>query len=335
MANANDVFAALADCGFETTGNLCFGTWNHYSLLLQRSTGKSLLAIVSVQIPDAWGAKRKALARALKEKGLKGVKLAGLTKIAATFGLSYGKADNLAGFFTEALNALTASLRESGITPPDTCALTGASRPDSLCLVSLNGALSYRPVCAAAIREKGTRTREKAEENQANGSYVLGFVGALLGMLVGLIPNVLGIIYTERIYGLLFALVPLASMFGYKLFTGKMSKGSIVIVIVLSLLGVVLIPWMELAFYLVRDYGATVGEGLSYAAQYMLEPDVLSDLGGELLQLLLFMALGIWIAWRTMSGQTNNSQVMGTEAQLATLRPNPAYVSSEEAGSVY
>lgn len=332
---ANVIYSALEPLGFESEGAVCFGTWKGYAVSLRQFSGKTYYADVAVRLPKIPGGLRKNLNRELKEPGLKigGIEL--IRKSVITMSISFSKVEEAAARFTEKLDKLTAALREQGIAPADTCAVSGASRPDSLCLVVSDGILSYQPVCAAVIREKGTHAREKAEENQANGSYVLGFVGALLGMLVGLIPNVLGIIYTERIYGLLFALVPLASMFGYKLFTGKMSKGSIVIVIVLSLLGVVLIPWMELSFYLVRDYGTTVREGLSYAAQYLLAPGSLAEIGGELLQLLLFMALGIWIAWKYMSGQTNSSQVMSSEAQLATLRPNPAYAATEEVGSAY
>lgn len=335
MANAKDVLISLSGLGFETAGNFCFGAWRNYSLLLQPSTGKNLLAVVAVQIPDAWGAKRKTLARSLKEKGVKGLKLAGLTKIAASFALSYGKAESLSGFFTEALDTLTAALKESGINPPDTCALSGAARPDSLCLVPLNGALSYRPVCAAAVRERDTKTREKIEDNKANGSYALGIVGALLGVLVGVVLNVLGIVFTERIYALLFALVPLAAMFGYKLCGGKMSKGSIAIVVLLSLLAVLLIPFAELSYYLVKEYGYALGEALATSAAAMTEPAFLSEISGELIQLLLFMALGIWIAWRYISGQTNSSQALSSETQTATLRPNPACVQEEETDSVY
>ncbi len=320
MATVNDALTALTGLGFEPAGRFLFGSWKDWGLLLQPA-GKSVWAVFSVQIPNAPGAGRRALARSLKEKGLKTVTLGGLTKTAATFVLSYGKADNLAAFFTEALNAAAASLRESGIAPPETCAISGAPGPDSFCLTTLNGALGYRPVCAAAVRDQSAQTKEKIEDNQANGSYALGFVGALLGMLVGLIPNLLSIIYTDRIYGILFALVPLASMFGYKLFKGKMSKGSIAIVIVLSLLGVVLIPYLEIVIMLVKDYGAPLNEALAYTLQLFREPDVLSELGGELLQLLLFMALGIWIAWRYMSNLTNSGQALSSETMLATLRP--------------
>ncbi len=327
MADVDDALTALTGLGFEPAGRFfepagrfLFGGWKNYGVLLQ-PVGKSVWAVFSVQIPNAWGANRKALIRALKEKDLRTVKLGGLTKIAASFTLSYDKADDLTGFFTEALNAAAAALRESGINPPEKCAITGAANPDSFCLTTVNGALGYRPVCAAAVRDRSAQTRERIEDNQANGSYALGFVGALLGMLVGLIPNLLSILYTDRIYGVLFALVPLAAMFGYKLFKGKMTKASIAIVIALSLLGVLLIPYLEIVIMLVKDYGAPLNEALAYTLQLFREPDVLSELGSELLQLLVFMALGIWIAWRYISGQTNGGQAFSSETQLATLRP--------------
>lgn len=191
--------------------------------------------------------------------------------------------------------------------------------------MSQGGALSYRPVCAAAVRDRDTQTREKIEDNQANGSYALGFVGALLGMLVGLIPNLLSIMFADTIWSLLFALVPLCAMFGYKLFKGKMNKGSVVIVVALSLLAVFLIPIIEILIYLVKDYGEPLGSALGYTLQIVRDPEFFSNASSEYLQLLLFMALGIWIAWRYISGQTNSSQALSSETQLATLRPNPAH----------
>lgn len=329
MANTNDLFVALTGLGLETAGNFCFGSWKDYALLLQPAAG-GVMAGAAVQLTGSLGSYRKAISRALKEKGLKGVRLAGLTKTAANFMLSSGRTDSLSGFYAGALDALTAALRESGIAPADHCAITGAARPDSLCLVTQNGALSYRPVSAAAIRDKEQKTREKVEENRENGNYVTGFVGALIGMLVGLIPNLLSIIFAETIWSLLFALVPLCAMFGYKLTMGKMNKGAIAIVVVLSLLAVLLIPMFELSYYLVHDYGMPLGEALRASRAAITDPAFLSEITSELLQLLLFMALGIWIAWKYMSRSINSSQLDDAETQLATLRPNPRYAQTAE-----
>ena len=332
---ANELYAALERFGFESEGTVCFGTWKGYAISLRQLTAKTYYVDAAVRLSKVPGGLRRYLNRALKEPGLKlgGAEL--VRKNVITISVSFAKAEDLAARFAERMDTFTAALRENGVTPADTCAVTGAARPDSLCLVVADGTLCYQPVCAAAIREKDLRTREKVEDNQANGSYALGLVGALLGMLLGVILNVLGIVFTERIYALLFALVPLAAMFGYKLFKGKMSKGSIAIVIILSLLAIPMIPFFEMIFYFVRDYGASAGEALSAAAELMFMPEFLAEISGELLQLVLFMVLGIWIAWRYISGQTNSSQVMDTAAQLATLRPNPAYAQSAEAESVY
>ncbi|MBR6115777.1 MAG: hypothetical protein IKQ10_11485 [Oscillospiraceae bacterium] len=223
------------------------------------------------------------------------------------------------------MDKLTSALQEQGIAPADTCAVSGADRPDSLCLVVVDGTPCFQPVSSVALRQRIDETREKIENNRANGSYALGFIGALLGMLAGVLLNALGIVFTERIYALLFALVPIAAMFGYKLFRGKMSRAAVAIVIVLSLLGIPLIPLFEVVYLLMHEYSLPLGGALGAAAAMMVDPEFLSEITGELLQLLLFMALGILISLRYMTGVTNNSRDADTEAQMASLRPNPRY----------
>lgn len=152
MANPNDISVALGNLGFELTGVLRYGTWKNYSLLLQLM-GNRLNIIAAVQLPKGIGAYRRELKRSLKEKGMKSVVLAGLTGNAATFLLSFGKAENLTGFLTEGLNAVTAALRESGINPPDICALSGAGNPGQ----PLPGVAGRRAELSASLRGCGTR----------------------------------------------------------------------------------------------------------------------------------------------------------------------------------
>lgn len=330
MATINEAFAALRAQGFEPAGTNFLGTWNNYAILIRPGTGKNLLATVAVRLTTALFDGRKELFSALKEKSGNTVKAAGITKSSISFSIGVGKADSVSSYLVNTLNLLTEELRAVGVNPADTCAMTGAARPDSLCLMTKDNVPAFQPVCGAVLRENDLKTHEKAEENQENGSYATGFVGALLGMLVGVALNVAAILLTDRIYAVLFAVVPLAAMFGYKLFKGKMSKGSIGIVIVLSLVAVMLIPFFELVYYFVHDYGMALGRALSYAAEAMTDADVLSEISGTLLQLLLFMALGILIAWKYMSGSVNSNQVSGSEAQMATLRPNPAYAQPED-----
>lgn len=325
MATEMDVLSAINQLGLEGLGNLFYGTWKGYAVTLRKISAKTFYLDVAVRMEKVPAGLRRALGRGIKEKGMRlgGIEL--INKKRVVFSISFKGSDQALPRLQERLDAATSALRENGISPADTCAISGAARPDSLCLVNVNGAPCYQPVCAAVVREQSTQTREQAQENEVNGSYAMGILGAALGMLVGLIPNLLTIVLAERIYGILFALVPICAMFGYKLFKGKMGKASIAIVIVLSLLGVVLIPYLELVFYLVRDSGFTLGQAFDIARLYMTQPEFLGEISGDLLQLLLFMVIGIAIAWRYMSSQTNSSTVQSAEAQLASLRPNPAY----------
>ena len=329
MATEMDVLSAINQLGFEGLGNLFYGTWKGYAVTLRKISAKTFYLDVAVRMEKVPAGLRRALARGIKEKGVRlgGIEL--INKKRVVFSVSFKGSDQALPRLQERLDAAAAALRENGISPADTCAISGAARPDSLCLVNVNGALCYQPVCAAAVREQGTQVRAKAEENEVNGSYAMGVLGAALGMLVGLIPNLLTIIYAEMISAWLFALVPICAMFGYKLFKGKMSRGSIVIVIVMSLLGVVLIPYLELVIFLVKDSGFTLGQAFEIAWLYMTQAEFLSEIRGEFLQLLLFMGLGILVAWRFMSNQTNGSAMQNSEAQLASLRPNPAYQEND------
>ena len=324
MATEMDVLSAISQLGFESLGNYFFGTWNGYAITLRKLSSRTFFVDAAVRLDKATAALRRTLAKAVKEKGVRIGGTEGYTKSRISFSVSFGGKDEALPRLRERLDAITAALRENGVTPANTCAVTGAARPDSLCLIQDRGVLSFQPVNAAAIREREAQTREKAEENQTNGSYATGIVGAALGMLVGLIPNLLTIVFTQTIYSLLFALVPICAVFGYKLFRGKMDTGSIIIVVVLSLIAVPLMLWLELAIYIIQGYGLSLGAALSEAATLITDPDVLGELGGELVKRFLFMGLGLWVAWSIMRNQTNRSAVQNSAAQMSTLRPNPA-----------
>lgn len=330
MATEMDVLSAISQLGFESLGNTFYGTWNGYAITLRKLSAKTFYVDAAVRLEKATAELRRTLAKAVKEQGLRIGGTEGFTKNRISFSLSFSGKDEALPRLRERLDVITAALRDSGAHPADSCFLTGASRPDSLCLIQDRGVFSYQPVNASAMREKETQTREKAEDNQVNGSYTLGFIGAVLGMLVGLVPNLLTIVFADSIYSLLFALVPICAMFGYKLFRGKMNAASVIIVVVLSLIAVPLMLCLELAIYIVQDFSVTFGEAMVGSLQLLAEPEVLGELTGEILQRFLFMGLGIWVAWRFMSNQTNRSALQNTSAQLATLRPNPAYQQAED-----
>ena len=108
---ANEIYAALQPLGFESAGNLCFGTWKGYAVSLRPFTNKVFYADVAVRLPKIPGGLRKTLGRALREPGLKlgGVEMVKKNVIVAS--LSFAKADDPAKRFAEFLDKLTGALR--------------------------------------------------------------------------------------------------------------------------------------------------------------------------------------------------------------------------------
>ena len=326
----NSFFAKLAPLGFTALDqNNCVGAWNNYAVTLRRYSGSLYWIFVAIRIPARSKELKKTLKTALRAKlG----KRAGVANVMPNFfqgQLRFNHVENELPEITTFLDTVTAALRENGVGPADTCAVTGAANPDSLCLLDRPGFVGFQPVCASAVRREGYETQAKVEENENNGSYLTGTIGALLGMLVGVGVNLLTLVFLKRFYVMLFALVPVAAMLGYKLFKGKTDKLSIVIVIVLSVVAVPLMEFLTLVFSVMREYSAPFGEVLSWAAEVFFEPEVTKESVPEMLKMLLFMALGVFVAWSYMARQTNSAQTKGVQALLESMRPNPNYTASQ------
>lgn len=329
MAKHAHLFTSLQELGFEAAGSVCFGRWKGYAVSVRPDTNVFLVDFaVRPPLGDRPKELLNSLTAAMKSRTGKRVAVSNAQgqerNIAFSFVLKLKGKTPYSEQFTAFADACADSLRACGLPPAGTCAVCGGGTPESLCFIG-----SYQPVHSACMRSTLEKTREKAEENQTNGSYLTGFVGALLGMLLGLIPNILIAVLNDTIYALLFALVPLAAMWCYRKFNGKMNKASIVIIIVVSLLGVFVMQYVSLAIYLMQEYGAALGEALAFTAELFADGESLGAILSDSVMHFVFMALGILFAWRYLN-QTNSSSVAGVEAQLSTLRPNPDFAPESE-----
>ena len=315
MPKNDELKEALLRLGFETDRRVFFGLWQDYAVSV---------VPVGIQCQISYATHADKNYQKLRRNVQKSANRLAPKKCTVTntgeafvFTLPVDRKMLEAGELPRCLDAFAAALRENNFLPCETCAVCGGQKPDSLCYLRL-----YRPVHKACVRSLSETTRQKAEQNELNGSYLTGAVGALLGMLIGLIPNVaLGVI-SDRIYALLFALVPLAAMWLYRKFNGKMSKGSIGIIIAVSLLGVFVMQFATLAIYIMQEYGTGLGQAMSLTAGLFADGEILGQILRESIMHFLFMGLGILFAWRYLN-QTNGGAVTNMDAALATLRPNP------------
>lgn len=323
MASQKAVYKALENIGFETMGELCCGVWEGYAAELRPYNGVLYLDI-AVRVDKKDKQLRKNIQRAVKENN-SGRSLNCLNNGSfLSFLVRFNKKSPYEQQFIGFMKAITLALRQYGVGAAQTCAVCGGSRPDSLCVME-----SYQPVHGACIRSMETETREKADENRENGSYFTGLLGAVLGMLVGLIPSILTIMLADTIYGVLFALVPMASAWGYRKFKGKMSRGSIAIIVLLSFIGVFVMQYLVIGFVLMEEYGMSLGMAFELVAESLLNMEGLALVASDSVVHFLFMLLGVWLAWRYMYQGTNAGKLRQIDAVMSTLRPNPSCDQSE------
>ena len=214
-------------------------------------------------------------------------------------------------------SALVAALKQKGVRPDTTCGICGRSGCDAVMFWDSH----YSPVHAGCVHTIENQAKEQVEQNEVEGNYIAGIIGAILGAFVGVIPSLITIIFANSIWSVLFALIQLCICFGYKLFKGKTNKFMIVLTIILSVLSVFLIEFEVIMYALfIADYGIPFKEAFVYTLDAITRPNIIKTMMGDMLQYLIFVALGIWIAWGQIT-KTNGSLVKGFDEVKTTMAP--------------
>ena len=145
------------------------------------------------------------------------------------------------------LGCVTMALKNSGIQSENKCYYCQQGNAESL--VIDNGVLkNIHPICL------NNHIEENIESIVSDKySYIGGTFGAIIGMLVGILPSILTLLFLDSIYALLLTLVPMAILFGYKKLKGKTGYYSLILNIVLSF-GSVIIMYYLAAILLNLNY---------------------------------------------------------------------------------
>ena len=319
----NTVYQALEAKEFETIGQVCLGTWEGYAVSL-RPYGKLYFVDIAVRMENN-KKQIKSITKSVKEHNAnrKLNCIFNEKQKFISFQIGFDKKRPLEEQLFGYMSAILSALRENGVRPADTCAVCGGFHPDSICLLNC-----CQPVHSACVRTMADKARDEAQSNQENGSYLTGFIGALLGMLVGLIPSLLTIALMDRIYALLFALIPLASSWGYRKFNGKQNKASIFIVVLLSLLGVFVMQYLSVCIYLMMEYSVSFGEAFAFTMEEFMNLEGFLLVAQDSLVPVLFMLFGVFIAWNYVK-KTNAGSIRQMDTVQSTLRPNPSAASQD------
>lgn len=314
MANQSAVSEALARLGFEPSGHVRFGLWDGYAVTVRHSAPYYDFDL-AVRADRKDKSAAKAVRARLKERCGKTVLGCVNHGDHFTFPITLHKKPSVADQLETALNEITAAMRAQSVAPADTCAVCGREHPDSCCLVS-----TYQPVHAACVRTTADAARQESAGSAQQGSYLTGIVGAVLGVLVGLVPSLLSILLFDRIYTALFVIVPLLAALGYRRFRGKRSGESIGIIILLSLAGVVLLELLAVTISFKQEFGMTFVSAMRFTLNNIFTRIGIGVLLQENLAELFFMAIGVFIAWPFLSRSSRGREAQA-ETASRTLHP--------------
>lgn len=173
----------------------------------------------------------------------------------------------------------------------------------------------YHSVHDYCVRSAVDTIKERAEDNQANGGYILGSLGGLAGGILACVPSFLTIWFMERAYSLLYILIPLGIYGGYKLMKGKLSKFVTGYTVVLS---VILAVGLDIAVTAVGMISA--GYPMELLPYLFRAPGMFESLFENILTSLLFVAIGIYYTWRRIT-HTSDTDLANAELLKETMIP--------------
>lgn len=282
--------------GLRCIENRVMGSWKGYPFSAVLKEGRvSTLTVTFALLKGPKGGDLKRLRRELP----KGCALSGGG--ARLILVCSGGEESLTGLATTGLDETAALLRETGSAPSDQCPLCKQRNCDSLALVGGD----YVPVHRACCEAHAGEAVAKAEINALSGSYLTGWIGAILGGLAAAIPSILLAWFAERISAWLYALIPLGAYYGYKLLKGRMNRMATVATIVSSLLQVFLID--QILCYIAIVVYWHIWPSPFDSMRFFFQNIESGDIAASLVQSLLFLALGLFIVFRIVT-RTNQHE---------------------------
>lgn len=228
--------------------------------------------------------------------------------------------------YCQGVTAALDTLRGLGFTAPENCPVCGRAGCDA----AIPKGPGCVPVHRACLEGNVSGAQVRSDDNLKNGSYLLGFIGALLGMVVGILPTVLTILAMDRIYVLLFMFIPLASYAGYRLLKGKMNYAALIFSILFSILGVFLLNFISSLWAVKEYYSLTISQMMELAVPAFTDMEVWAEIAKseDFLKCLIFVAAGIFLAWGQIS-RTGKTDVKAARDVLSSAVPYAAPQSFE------
>lgn len=291
--------------GFTPLGAGAFGLANGFPVFIPniQTIGNALIKIKTDRIPNKDDV--KMLNERLRPFG---GKISGSGQGGPGLGIEYKAGKNAVMSPSDFILQATSILGSSGYYPEDRCLICGGPGCDA---AALHGN-TFGTVHHSCLDLKVYEAQSADETDSDSSNVALGIIGALLGMIVGTLPSLLTILLTERIFLILYALMPVCAYYGYKKFGGKMKgKTALIVSIVAAVLGVFVLILEGDVFYLMHDMGHNFTAAMQVMKRVMRSPSFWGESISSNVTSFLFAGLGILYSWKLIS------QTTGTALQKA------------------
>ncbi|MBE6926941.1 MAG: hypothetical protein E7467_00385 [Ruminococcaceae bacterium] len=274
--------------GMKTGHGIAYGTMNGYCATLSEGAGFKQI-VFATRFADA--TKRYALMEEMQKIPMqKEYRVSQFAvqedRISVVFTDTIGTMKRIEAFVSWFLPKLS----EFGASKIDTCCHCGMLL-DKGCWKLVDGvALYVHEACGRKLQEE---LAIQGENKKADGSYLSGAAGALLGAIGGSIVWALLIVvgYITSIVGFLIGFL---AEKGYGLLKGKNGKGKLVILILAVIIGVLLGNFAGTVIDVMKEIDLTVGESIDFVIDAIrVDAEVRSAMIKDVILGLLFAGLGV------------------------------------------
>lgn len=197
---------------------------------------------------------------------------------------------------TDYLYKMTDVFKQLGLKSLNHCPICGQGDTDTTRVVQ-GAIVNCHTACVQSFQTKFAEHIE--EQEKSNQHMVRSLIYACVGAIIGAIPTMISILGFQYMFALLYALIPLASFYGYK-------KGGAVkktwVPIAVSIISVIIVVLMNYGLYVMIAESLGVSFSIAMKDQEFSSAFV-SDLGFSL----LFILIGVIFTWRQMFKQTTGA----------------------------
>ncbi len=308
--NSSEWGQFLTTRGFQMHDLLGCGVIDRYPLSVQLVGKPALISSIIVKIHLAQSLKknyRKEIKNLMKHKGAVSYVGRTLQMVVRTSHMQYPYE------FSQTVISLVNYLTTNNIQESLQCPICGQFDPDGLAYY--NGV--YQKVHLSCIENLLDKREADVAQNEKNGNFLTGLIGALLGGLVGILPSVITVMAANHIYAILFVLIPLCIYYGYRLFRGKMNNAAIVLTIVLSVVFLFLMEYLVLVLTIHQDYGMWL---FADCFKVFFDPEFFGEMIKTMGMSALFLVIGIVYSWSQIS-QNNKKTSTSVQFTRSTIKP--------------